>query len=96
MLERGDGEVTLADQADLLSMSRSSLYYVPRAPSEEEVRIKHRIDVLYTELPFYGSRRLLNALREEGFDIRAHPSFLPTPRQHPWIQQELFQCREPL
>ena len=69
MLERSGSDLTLAEQADLLSVSRSSLYYVPRAPSEWEVRIKHRIDVIYTDLPFYGSRRITNALQEEGFEI---------------------------
>ena len=69
MLERAGSELTLSEQADLLSMSRSSLYYVPRAPSDWEVRVKHRIDAIYTELPFYGSRRILHRLQEEGFDI---------------------------
>ena len=69
MLERTGSDLTLSEQADLLSMSRSRLYYVAHAPSEWEVRIKHRIDAIYTELPFYGSRRILNALQEEGFAI---------------------------
>ena len=69
LLERGGSVLTLSEQAELLSMSRSSLYYVPRAPSMWEVRVKHRIDEIYTKLPFYGSRRILNALQEEGVDI---------------------------
>lgn len=50
-------------------MSRSSLYYVPEAPSEWEVAVKHRIDAIYTQLPFYGSRRMQFVLQEEGFVI---------------------------
>jgi putative transposase len=69
MLERSGSDLTLSDQADLLSMSRSSLYYVPRLPSEWEVRVKHRIDAIYTDLPFYGSRRITHTLREEGIEI---------------------------
>ena len=69
MLERGGSDLTLAEQADLLSVSRSSLYYVPRSPSEWEVRIKHRIDEIYTKLPFYGSRRITHILQEEGLGI---------------------------
>jgi len=69
MLERAGSELTLSEQADLLSMSRSSLYYVPRAPSDWEVRVKHRIDAIYTDQPFYGSRRIRHLLQEEGFDI---------------------------
>ena len=69
MLERSGSELTLAQQAELLGMSRSSLYYVPCAPSEWEVLVKHRIDRIYTQLPFYGSRRIRHLLLEEGIDI---------------------------
>lgn len=69
MLERGSSELTISDQSGLLSVSRSSLYYVPRLPSEWEVRVKHRIDEIYTALPFYGSRRVAVTLQKEGFDI---------------------------
>lgn len=50
-------------------MSRASLYYTPRPPSVQEIAVKHRIDALFTEYPFYGSRRLLHTLQEEGFVI---------------------------
>lgn len=52
-------------QADLLSLSRRSLYYQPVPPSPEEVALKHRIDELYTAHPFYGSRKLAVLLSEE-------------------------------
>ncbi len=55
----------LATQADLLNLSRASLYYQPVPPSPEEVAIKHRIDELYTAHPFYGSRKLTILLRHE-------------------------------
>ena len=67
--DRGQSEVPLTVQADLLSLSRSSLYYRPRPPSLEEVAIKHRIDALYTQYPFYGSRRITAQLRCEGLAI---------------------------
>jgi putative transposase len=66
LVEREDVAVALRTQADLLSISRSSLYYQPRQPSAEEVALKHRIDALYTQYPFYGSRRITAQLRREG------------------------------
>jgi putative transposase len=69
LVERVGSELTLSEQADLLSMSRSGLYYTPRLPSEREVLIKHRIDALYTQLPFYGARRLSRLLRAEGTNV---------------------------
>jgi putative transposase len=55
----------LGTQAQLLSISRRSLYYQPKAPPPEEVAIKHRIDELYTAHPFYGSRKLTVLLERE-------------------------------
>jgi putative transposase len=56
-------------QARLLGLSRSSLYYRPRTPSLEEVALKHRIDAIYTQYPFYGSRRITAQLRREGKEV---------------------------
>jgi putative transposase len=50
-------------------VSRSSLYYQPRAPSAEEIALKHRIDEIYTQYPFYGSRRITEQLRRDGWEI---------------------------
>src|SRR2546423_427920 len=56
-------------QAQLLSVSRSSLYYQPIPPSPREVALKHRIDGIYTERPFYGSRKITEQLRREDWVI---------------------------
>ena len=61
-----NGHPPLSVQAELLSLSRSSLYYQPVLPSAEEVALKHRIDAIYTDYPFYGSRRITVQLRREG------------------------------
>jgi len=63
LVERKNSELTLTCQAELLSISRSSLYYQPVPPSVEEIAIKHRLDELYTQYPFYGSRKMKVLLR---------------------------------
>jgi putative transposase len=68
-VERDDAELSLKTQADLLGLSRSSLYYQPMLVSAEEVAIKHRIDEIYTRYPFYGSRRITVTLRKEEIPI---------------------------
>lgn len=62
-------ELSLKTQADLLGLSRSSLYYRPKGPSAEEIAIKHRIDEIYTQHPIYGSRRIQAVLSREGRSI---------------------------
>jgi putative transposase len=65
-------QISLSVQADLLSVSRSSLYYQPKAPEPQEIAIKHRLDVLYTERPCLGSRKLAEMLSREGIVVGRH------------------------
>ena len=62
MLERHQPELDLTLQCNLLSLNRTSLYYQPLPPSAQELAIKRRIDELYTEYPFYGSRKIAAVL----------------------------------
>ena len=65
LIERNTSELSLSLQAELLQISRASLYYQLRPPSAREVAIKHRIDEVYTAYPFYGSRRIQVVLQPE-------------------------------
>jgi putative transposase len=56
-------------QAYILSLNRSSLYYKPVPPSPEEIRLKHRIDELYTAHPFMGYRTIAAIMNREGDGI---------------------------
>ena len=65
MIERTNNRLPLKTQAELLSVSRSSLYYRPKAPSTQEVQAKRRIDEIYTAHPFLGSRKITVLLGKE-------------------------------
>ncbi len=45
------------------------MYYQPRPPEASEVRLKHRIDEVYTQSPFYGARKIAAQLQREGMGI---------------------------
>lgn len=66
LLDCDGAELSVKAQADLLQLNRSSLYYKPRTPSLDELVVKRRIDEIYTEWPFYGSRRIAAVLQREG------------------------------
>ena len=52
LIEReGNRIMPLLWQAELLSVSRSRLYYAPRPAREEEIRVKHCLDEWYTKHP---------------------------------------------
>lgn len=65
---RIDG-LSLRAQSQMLGLNRSGLYYRPLPPSEEELRLKRRIDEIYTARPFYGVRRITVQLRQEGWPV---------------------------
>lgn len=69
LVERTNGELSLSVQMQLLGLNRTSLYYQPVPPSAEEIALKHRIDQLYTDHPYYGSRRITGQLRREGIKV---------------------------
>ena len=66
LVEQDHPDFSLVLQADLLGLNRSGLYYEPVPPSPEEVQIKNQIDKLYTDYPFYGSRRITEQLCRDG------------------------------
>lgn len=49
-------------QAELLGISRYSLYYQPKPVDPETLIIMNSIDELYTKRPFYGSRKIAKDL----------------------------------
>ena len=56
-------------QLDLLGLSRSTYYYEPRPVPQADLELAWKIDRLYMELPFYGSRRMVAALVRMGYDV---------------------------
>ena len=53
-------------QCELLGLNRSTLYYQPARETEENLRLMRLIDAEYTAHPFYGSRKIMRWLREQG------------------------------
>lgn len=61
MIERDNNDISLTKQAELLNLSRSSLYYRPII-NPEDVKIRNAIDEIFTRHPFFGSRRIKDEL----------------------------------
>ena len=45
-------------QCELLGLPRSTYYYPPRPESAENLRLLRKLDALYMDFPFFGSRRM--------------------------------------
>jgi putative transposase len=68
MIDRGT-VVTVKRQTELLSLSRSNVYYRPRPVAERDLLLMRRIDELHLEAPYFGARKLAVQLRREGHAI---------------------------
>ena len=55
--------------AVLLDVNRTSIYYMPKNPSELEILAKHSIDTMHTVNPSWGSRQLSKQLKKQGINI---------------------------
>ena len=62
-------QLALVRQAELLALSRSNVYYLPRAVPESDLVLMRRMDELHLNFPFAGSRMLRDLLRLEGFVV---------------------------
>ena len=70
-------ELPIASQAKALSISRGSVYYLPRPVSAADLAIMRRIDELHLDLPFAGSRMLRDLLNADGIKVgRRHVATL--------------------
>ena len=62
-------DLPITKQAEVLSISRGSVYYLPRPVPDADLAIMRRLDRLHLEFPFAGSRMLRGLLAAEGCKI---------------------------
>ena len=62
-------KLSIRRQAELLAISRSTIYYRPRPISDVDLLLMRRIDELHLNYPFAGSRMLRDMLRQQGLDV---------------------------
>jgi putative transposase len=69
MIRHDSSSLSVRGQCELLSLTRSGLYYEPVEPSEDDEKLMRLIDETYLRWPFYGSRRMTLALRTAGMKV---------------------------
>jgi len=68
MIDR-EHDLSVTKQAEILRISRGSVYYLPRPFSSADLEIMQRLDRLHLEYPFAGSRMLRGLLALQGCKI---------------------------
>ena len=72
MIDREHQSLSVSRQCRLLGVSRSTLYYRPLGESAATLELMRRIDELYLQYPFYGSRQMVRHLAREGVAVGRH------------------------
>ena len=68
-MDWGHADISLRRQCELLGVNRSGLYYEPLGESEENLTLMRLLDEQYTRTPFYGSRKMVEWLDTQGFEV---------------------------
>ena len=70
LVERTSKVLSISRQCSLLGVSRSSIYRERQGEeSPHNQALMARIDRLFLEMPYYGSRKIRKALRLEGYPV---------------------------
>jgi putative transposase len=72
LVEPDHDEISVRRQCELLGVNRSGLYYQPLGESVENLKLMRLIDAEYTRRPFYGSRKMMRWLHEQGHQVGRH------------------------
>lgn len=62
-------QLSIARQCELIGLPRASWYYQPQGETEANLLYLRLIDEEYTRHPYYGTRRMTEWLRREGYAV---------------------------
>jgi putative transposase len=69
LIEPEHSQLSIVRQCELLGLARSSYYYEPVPESEEDLLLMRLLDEQYTRTPFYGKRKMVTFLEEQGYAV---------------------------
>ena len=69
MIEPGHPSLSVVQQCELVSISRSGFYDQPVGETELPLALMRLIDAQFLETPWYGSRQMASHLRREGYKV---------------------------
>lgn len=64
-----DHKLSITRQAELLQISRGTVYYLPRPVSPADLALMRELDELHLQHPFMGARMLRDQLAKKGIQV---------------------------
>lgn len=68
MMDYDHSSLSVRKQSQLLSLSRSSLYYASKSQPDDSI-LANAIHDIWLDMPFYGYRRITAALQRKGISV---------------------------
>lgn len=68
LIDKQDSNLNIKRQCELVNVSKASVYYKKREMSEKKKVLSKKIEEIYSELPFYGTRKIKAQLNSEGYE----------------------------
>lgn len=69
MIEPEHSKISISRQCELLGLARSSWYYQAAPETVENLALLRLIDEEYTRHPFFGSRRMVVMMEQQGYNV---------------------------
>lgn len=69
LIDKEHKRLNIKRQCELLGLNRSCYYFKLKGFSVEDYAIMRRMDEIFTEHPYYGTRRMKAILEKEGYTI---------------------------
>lgn len=69
IIEPDHTKLSITRQCDLIELNRATYYFKAQKLNEKDYKIMNRIDEIFTEHPYYGTRRMSKVLYSNGYDI---------------------------
>ena len=69
MIEPAHPSLSIVQQCGLLGLNRSSYYRQPSSLSPYDLEVLRAMDEIFTEHPYYGTRRMKHVLRQKGYKL---------------------------
>lgn len=69
MIDANHPHLSISRQCELIGLVRSVFYYQPAKANDENLRLMEEIDREYLKYPFYGTRKMTEVLKQQGYEV---------------------------
>jgi len=69
MISAQDKKLSIRHQCELIGLNRATYYLKAKDLTLEDLRIMRCMDEIFTEHPYYGTRRMVCMLKKEGYSL---------------------------